>query len=60
MQTELTGLHQAADPQAMPLREFIDEFLRLLWAQPTPTEILVERVDYRNYPHYGGVLRIPC
>jgi uncharacterized oxidoreductase len=42
VQTELMGSHQAADPRAMPLKEFIDETMRLLATDAD--EILVERV----------------
>jgi uncharacterized oxidoreductase len=44
VQTELMGSHQAADPRAMPLKEFIAETMQLISAKPTPAEILVERV----------------
>lgn len=44
VQTELTGAHQATDPHAMPLRDFIDESMKLLGTTPTPPEVLVERV----------------
>ena len=44
VQTELMGAHQASDPRAMPLDEFIAETMKLLATQPTPAEVCVERV----------------
>ena len=43
VQTELMGEHQAVDPRAMPLAEFIAEVASLLAQDPTPPEIIVER-----------------
>jgi uncharacterized oxidoreductase len=43
VQTELTGAHQAVDPRAMPLAEFIAEVMTLLGQDPTPAEVIVER-----------------
>ncbi|HNR55397.1 MAG TPA: SDR family NAD(P)-dependent oxidoreductase [Flavobacteriales bacterium] len=45
VQTELTGAHQATDPNAMPLADYIAEVMQLL-AVPEPPrgEVLVERV----------------
>lgn len=43
VQTELTGAHQAVDPRAMPLEDFIAEVMSLLEQVPTPPEIIVER-----------------
>ncbi|MCE1236737.1 MAG: SDR family oxidoreductase [Hyphomicrobiales bacterium] len=43
VQTELTGAHQAVDPRAMPLEDYIAETLSLLSATPTPAEVIVER-----------------
>jgi uncharacterized oxidoreductase len=54
VQTELTGSHQAADPRAMPLKEFIAECMRLISAQPTPAEILVERVKPQRFAAKGN------
>lgn len=42
VQTELLGSHQATDPRAMPLNEFIQESVGLL--ETDADEILVERV----------------
>ena len=47
VQTELMGEHQLADPRAMPLKEYIDETMRLLQTQPDAREILVERIKQR-------------
>ena len=44
VQTHLQGEHQANDPNAMPLGEFIDEVMGLLKADPSRREVLVERV----------------
>jgi uncharacterized oxidoreductase len=42
--TELMGSHQAQDPRAMPLDEFITEVMEILKTQPEMTEICVKRV----------------
>lgn len=42
--TELMGAHQAKDPRAMPLEEFITEVMEILKTQPLATEICVKRV----------------
>ena len=44
VQTELTGEHQATDPNAMPLDEFVSEVMSLLESDPSASEILVQRV----------------
>lgn len=44
VQTELTGAHQAKDPMAMPLAEYLEETMRLLATKPDAEEILVGRV----------------
>lgn len=53
VQTELTGAHQASDPRAMPLAEFVAETMRLLAGQPTPREVLVERVKPLRFAAKG-------
>ena len=53
VQTELTGAHQAADPHAMPLQDFIAETIRLLSGAPTPPEVLVERVKPMRFAAQG-------
>lgn len=45
VQTDLMPGH-GADPQMMPLGEFIDETMALFARQPTPAEILVQRVRF--------------
>ena len=44
VQTELMGAHQASDPHAMPLREFIDETIGALATDAG--EILTQRVGF--------------
>jgi uncharacterized oxidoreductase len=44
VQTELMGSAQAADPRAMPLKDYLAETIEILKTQPNATEILVERV----------------
>lgn len=51
VQTELMGPHQATDPRAMPLADFIAEVMSILSNQPDVKEILVKNV----YPlRYAG------
>jgi len=38
------GPEQASDPNAMPLKDFIDEVMQILKTSPATTEICVERV----------------
>jgi uncharacterized oxidoreductase len=42
--TELMGPHQAHDPRAMPLDQFITEVMEILTTQPQATEICVKQV----------------
>ena len=42
--TKLMGDHQAEDPRAMPLNEFIMEVMDILKTQPAATEICVNKV----------------
>ena len=44
VQTHLTGDHQANDPRAMPLDEFIAEVMEIL-SMPGVTEVVVERLQ---------------
>ena len=49
VQTELMGSHQASDPRAMPLKDYIEETIAALG--PDANEVLVERVGMlRNNP----------
>jgi len=48
VQTDLTP-GQANRPAYLPLGEFIDEVMRLFAQQPTPPEILVERVGMQRF-----------
>ena len=44
VQTDL--MNGAVDPRAMPLKDFIAETIALLTTQPTPQEIMTERVKF--------------
>ncbi|HEX8812084.1 MAG TPA: oxidoreductase, partial [Terracidiphilus sp.] len=52
VQTDLMG--GAADPRAMPLKDFIAETMALLTKQPTPPEIAVERVNFLRHAANRG------
>ena len=54
VQTELTGAHQATDPNAMPLADYIAETLTLLKNPPPSGEILVERVKPLRFAEKNG------
>lgn len=54
VQTELMGPHQAADPRAMPLDEFIAEVMSILTSSPEATEILVEQVKAMRFAEKSG------
>lgn len=54
VQTELMGAHQAADPRAMPLAEFIDEVIDIMETQPDAAEVLVERVHALRFAAERG------
>ena len=54
VKTELMGERQVNDPAAMPLGEYIAEVMSILQAEPTPSEICVERVKSRRYAEANG------
>ena len=55
VQTELMGSHQASDPAAMPLEDFITETMSILKTSPRVAEVCVERVKpLRNAEANGG------
>jgi len=54
VQTTLTGEHQATDPNAMPLADYISETMALLESQPDAPEILVERVKFLSTAEREG------
>ena len=54
VQTTLLGEHQANDPRAMPLDEFITEVMDILKTQPDATEICVRKVDPLRDAGAGG------
>lgn len=55
VQTELSGPHQATDPNAMPLADYVAEVMQLL-GEPNPPhgEILVERTKGYRYAESKG------
>ena len=54
VQTELTGPQQAADPRAMPLKDYIVETIDILKIQPTPPEICVKNVLFLSRAAENG------
>jgi uncharacterized oxidoreductase len=54
VQTELMGSQQAADPRAMPLKDYLAETIEILKTQPNATEILVERVKPLRFAASNG------
>lgn len=53
VQTELAGAHQAVDPMAMPLKDYIAEIAGILKNSPEATEIIVERVKPLRFAAAG-------
>jgi uncharacterized oxidoreductase len=54
VQTHLQGDHQANDPNAMPLADFIDEVMAILSADPAVEEVLVERCKPLRFAAQNG------
>ena len=54
VQTELMGARQAADPNAMPLADFIAEVVALFDNPPASGEILVKRVEPLRWAEKTG------
>jgi len=54
VQTELLGPHQAVDPAAMPLAEFISEVMTILETQPEANEVIVERCKPLRHAEANG------
>ena len=54
VQTELLGSHQASDPRAMPLADYITETISILDSPPVSGEILVERVHPLRWAEKNG------
>jgi uncharacterized oxidoreductase len=54
VQTELMGPEQASDPNAMPLKDFIDEVMQILKTSPATTELCVERVKPLRFAEANG------
>lgn len=54
VQTELMGAHQAVDPAAMPLADFIAEVMTILETRPDAAEIIVERCKPLRFAEANG------
>ena len=54
VQTELMGSAQAADPRAMPLKDYLAEVIEIIKTQPNASEILVERVKPLRFAEQNG------
>jgi uncharacterized oxidoreductase len=54
VQTELMGPHQAQDPNAMPLKEFMSQTMKILKTSPNAAEICVDRVKPLRFAEASG------
>src|SRR5262249_12254890 len=54
VQTELMGPRQAQDPNALPLKEFILETMKILKTSPNAAEICVDRVKPLRFAEASG------
>jgi uncharacterized oxidoreductase len=54
VRTELAGTRQANDPNAMPLKDFVAETMKILRSSPGSTEICVERVKPLRFAEANG------
>jgi uncharacterized oxidoreductase len=54
VQTQLMGPRQAQDPNAMPLKEFISETMKILKTAPNAAEICVDRVKPFRFAEASG------
>lgn len=55
VQTELTGLQQASDPRAMPVKAYVDEVMEMLWRGDAPGgELLLSRDHARRWAERDG------
>ena len=54
VQTTLTGDHQATDPRAMPLADYIAEVMEILARAPTPPEVIVGRCEPLRFAERNG------
>ena len=54
VQTELQGPHQATDPHALPLNDYIDQTMHLLEGSPDVTEVIIERVKPQRFAEARG------
>ncbi len=54
VQTELGGAHQAVDPRAMPLKEYIAETMRILGSEPDAPENCGEKAKFLRFAETTG------
>lgn len=54
VQTTLQGEHQASDPNAMPLADYIAETMQLLAGETPDGEVLVQRVHWLRFAEKRG------
>lgn len=54
VQTHLMGEHQASDPRAMPLDDYIAEVMDILTRQPSAAEVIVERCKPLRFAAESG------
>jgi len=54
VQTYLTGEHQATDPRAMPLDEYIAATMEILTNRPDEREVIIDRVAPLRHAEASG------
>jgi uncharacterized oxidoreductase len=54
VQTELTGAAQATNPNAMPLKDYIEQTVEILSTRPDVVEVIIDRVKPQRYAEARG------
>ena len=54
VQTELQGSHQASDPHALPLADYIRDTMHILASTPDVSEVIIERAKPQRFAEASG------